>query len=83
MSIPDYITVPELAAKLQLRPSTIRQYIADGEIPAVRFGGHYRIRAEDAETWLAEHAVPGTKNAKPVTLPRAGDQTYALRKVAG
>lgn len=42
-SVPEVVTVEDLAQILQLNPATIRQRIRDGSIPASRIGDQYRI----------------------------------------
>lgn len=37
MDKPDLLTAAELADRLQVRPSTIRRWVAEGRIPVVRF----------------------------------------------
>jgi excisionase family DNA binding protein len=47
------LTVRELAHRLRLPPKRIRRAIRAGELPAVLIGEWLRVRARDAEEWLA------------------------------
>ena len=47
------LTVSEAADRLNCRKETIRRYIADGRLPALKLpGGYYRIREEALERCL-------------------------------
>ena len=48
------LTVPELAAELQIPVSTLYDLIRRGEIPAVRIGKRIRIPIKRLEAWLNE-----------------------------
>jgi excisionase family DNA binding protein len=51
----ELLTVKEVAARLRVHPMTVRRMIADGRIPAVRFGGpRSAIRVDECELaqWL-------------------------------
>ena len=40
---PSQLTPAEAGRVLDVSPSTIRRWIADGSVPALRIGGRYRI----------------------------------------
>ncbi len=63
---PEWLTVEQAAAWLQVSTKTIRRYIEAGTIPAVNLGGRaIRIRRQDLEAWL------GTRRIEPgVSLRR-------------
>lgn len=46
------LTVPEVAEALRLDPVTIRRWIRDDRLPAVRIGSRYRIKADDVAALL-------------------------------
>ncbi|GIP36928.1 hypothetical protein J31TS4_02080 [Paenibacillus sp. J31TS4] len=48
----DLLTVDEMARLLDLHPKTIRRYIREERLKAVKVGGEWRIRQEDAEVFL-------------------------------
>jgi excisionase family DNA binding protein len=49
----ELLTVAEVAKRLHVSKQAVRRWIADGKIAAMRTpGGHYRIRAADADAAL-------------------------------
>jgi excisionase family DNA binding protein len=82
MNVSEYLTVNQLASKVQLHPSTIRHEIAEGLLPAVSIGGRYRISAEDAATWLEALKVPAPGFAQPLPLRRGNTKETPFRKLA-
>jgi excisionase family DNA binding protein len=46
------LTAAELAQRLGIPAKRIRQAIRSGDLPAVRIGEWWRVRASDAEKWL-------------------------------
>ena len=61
----DWIGVPEAAVMLDLTPRQVRNLIADGLLPAQKFGRDYAIRRGDVAK------VP--KDRKPGPKPRNGN----------
>jgi len=53
-SIPDYITVQDLADRASLPQSSIRQWIREGKLRGFKVGRNVRIRVEDAEALFKE-----------------------------
>jgi excisionase family DNA binding protein len=49
MPAPQLLTVPEVAAEFQVTAQTIRNWIDQGILPAVRVGRGYRIRRADVD----------------------------------
>ena len=45
----EYLSIPQLAAMLKITPQTLRRHIREGQIPAARIGGHWRVRRSDLE----------------------------------
>lgn len=80
MSIPTYLTVADLAERLQLHPDTIRQEIAEGKLPAFKIGG-YRIDPLDAERWIESRRVTAAA-PRPVVLSRGNTQESRFAQVA-
>jgi excisionase family DNA binding protein len=62
-SLPEYLTVLEVAGKLHLHPETIRRHCRGNKIPgAKQFGGYWRIPA----SWLApDPAGPTPQSPSP------------------
>jgi len=54
---PRYLTVAEVAARLRVSTMTVYRQIQAGELPAVRVGKSYRLRADDVDEWIAECVV--------------------------
>lgn len=82
MSIPDYMTVAELAAKVKLHRKTICHEIREGRLPAIEFGSGYRIDPADVEVWLSSRRVACTTNVEPIPLPRGNTDETAFRQMA-
>lgn len=54
----DLLTVEEVAALLRVHHSTVRRFIADGQLTALRPGGKvYRISRDDLDRFMAESEV--------------------------
>lgn len=54
----EWLTTEEVADYLRVRPSTVRQWIRQGTLPALRVGGTrlgYRIRRSDLDRFIAKH----------------------------
>ena len=65
-------TLHEAAAKLKVKESTIRQWIKDRELRAIKFGREWRIAQIDLETFLNQHAnMPSQGNPPPPVAERA------------
>lgn len=41
------LRVQDVAVMLGFHPKTVRKMIGDGELPAFRIGGEYRVKEED------------------------------------
>lgn len=54
---PDVLTVPEVAASLRVTPATIRNWIAQGTIVALRNGRHYRIPRRELDRLLTPRSA--------------------------
>lgn len=52
-----FLKVEDVATTVDMRPETIRQAIAEGDLTAYKFGQCYRIKPEDAESWIESHRV--------------------------
>src|ERR1700723_2967021 len=68
-----YLTVAEVAETLQLNQQTVRNWIDQGSLPALRIGRRVRIKRSDFERILDESYHAGTTTpARPVG-PSADD----------
>jgi excisionase family DNA binding protein len=50
-----FMTVSEVAASLRVSTMTVYRLINGGELPAARIGRSFRVRAEDLDTFVADH----------------------------
>ena len=48
-----FVTVAEVAARLRVSNMTVYRLVQSGQLPAIRVGRSYRIRAEDVDRYLA------------------------------
>jgi excisionase family DNA binding protein len=62
-----YLTVAEVAEKLQLNQQTVRNWIDQGSLPALRIGRRVRIKRSDFERILEESYNGG--NRAPASRP--------------
>ncbi len=53
----EYLTVHEIAEHLKLNQQTVRNWIDQGRLPAVRIGRRVRVRRTDVDRMLAEGAT--------------------------
>jgi len=61
----ELLTIPEAAAALRLKPSTIRSWILDRRIPFCKIGRLVRIRRCDIDALLEHSLVPVGAGEKP------------------
>ena len=52
-----FFTIHEIAELLKISEATIRTWIHDGELRAVRFGREFRVAAKDLEAFVNAHAT--------------------------
>ncbi len=60
-----FLTVAEVAEVLKLNPQTVRNWIDQGSLPALRVGRRVRIRRSDFERILAESYSGGSMGKTP------------------
>lgn len=58
-------SVGEVAELLGLHVRTVRGYVRDGRLKAVRIGKQYRVAREDVEALTGRPAAPATAPARP------------------
>jgi excisionase family DNA binding protein len=68
-----FLTVAEVAEMLKLNQQTVRNWIDQGSLPALRVGRRVRIKRSDLERVLAEGYSAGTGAAVPAAGPSAED----------
>lgn len=57
-----FMTTHDIAELLKVSEATVRRWIHEGELRAIRFGREFRIAARDLETFVNDHA---TRSASP------------------
>jgi excisionase family DNA binding protein len=68
-----YLTVAEVAQTLKLNQQTVRNWIDQGSLPALRVGRRVRIKRSDFERILEESYSGGTASPSRVPGPSADD----------
>ncbi|MEQ8665091.1 MAG: helix-turn-helix domain-containing protein [Rhodospirillales bacterium] len=53
------LTIHEVAALLKMRESTVRNWINEGQLRAIKFGRDWRVAHRDLEAFLNAHANRG------------------------
>ena len=66
---PEVFSVEQVAAKLGLHVRTVRNYVRDGRLKAVRIGKQYRITAEDLAAFTG---LPVAERAEVPTAELSG-----------
>jgi excisionase family DNA binding protein len=78
----EYLTVNEVAAALKLNPQTVRNWITDGQLPALRVEQRrVRIRRPDLDALLSQGPTDPTTEPTPAAPQResVGDSIAELR----
>jgi len=68
-----YLTVAEVAEKLKLNQQTVRNWIDQGSLPALRVGRRVRIKRSDFERILEESYNGGRRQPAGRPGPSADD----------
>jgi excisionase family DNA binding protein len=68
-----FLTVAEVAEVLKLNQQTVRNWIDQGSLPAIRMGRRVRIKRSDFERVLAESYSSGVTVAAETSGPSAED----------
>jgi excisionase family DNA binding protein len=69
-----FLTVAEVAETLKLNQQTVRNWIDQGSLPALRVGRRVRIRRSDFERLLSEgYSGGGSRAASSSPAPSAED----------
>lgn len=76
----EYLTVNEVAEHLKLNPQTLRNWIDQGRLPAIRIGRRVRIRREDLDRMLAGGATRAAESQPPEQLDAQGELSRALER---
>jgi excisionase family DNA binding protein len=68
-----FLTVAEVAELLKLNQQTVRNWIDQGSLPALRVGRRVRIRRSDLERLLEEGSTGGSRSSASDSGPSAED----------
>jgi excisionase family DNA binding protein len=68
-----YMTVAEVAETLKLNQQTVRNWIDQGSLPALRVGRRVRIKRSDFERILEESYSGGSDRSSGASGPSADD----------
>jgi excisionase family DNA binding protein len=69
----EYLTPDEIAAKLRVDITTVRRWLAAGELPSIRVGRQYRIERPVFDAFLKSREVPRKQDSDP----KANDLVFA------
>jgi excisionase family DNA binding protein len=50
-----FLTVQDIAERLQVSEQTVRRWIKTGQLPAIELGGQYRVSPDDFREFLKKH----------------------------
>jgi excisionase family DNA binding protein len=59
-SMPDMMTISEVAKYLKLHELTVRRLAREGELPAFKVGRQWRIKRDLLENWIQERSGKGS-----------------------
>jgi len=83
----DLLTIPEVAARLRVRPKTVWAWVKTGRLPGVRVGRLWRVRTSDLEAWLERldrvEAVPAEPGPPYDWGPGGPPPTRRVRYASG
>lgn len=57
-----FVTVEYIAKDLDVKETTVRQWIKDKKLPAIRAGKQFRILRTDYEKFLEQHRTDKTED---------------------
>lgn len=66
------LTVHEVANLLKVRESTVRAWIHDNSLRAVKFGREWRVAHKDLEAFLNSHANRPANEAEGAAVTNSG-----------
>ena len=73
------LNVKEVSEWLQVKPSTVYGWVAQGKMPALKIHGVIRFRREEIEAWLAGCQLEPPNPSRPAVRRRHGtDRVDAL-----
>jgi excisionase family DNA binding protein len=74
-----YLTIKDVSTMLQIKPSTLYVWVAQGKIPALKIHKVIRFRRDDIEAWLEGCQLEPPTPSRPAERRRHGtDRVDAL-----
>lgn len=77
------LTIKDISTRLQIKPSTLYAWVAQGRIPCLRIHGLVRFKSEEIEHWLESFRAigpPAELKAMPERPRRVLDELIARAK---
>jgi excisionase family DNA binding protein len=71
------LTIKEVATRLQIKPSTLYAWAAQGRIPCLRIHGLVRFRKDEIDQWVEGFR----ERPKAVVSPRVRPSVFDLNRV--
>jgi excisionase family DNA binding protein len=71
----EFFTVQQVAESLKVHPITIRRYIREGKIKAIRAGGNIRVAQHEVNAFV-QSFVPRSKNFKDFPKNTQGNFSF-------
>ena len=72
------LNVKQLSEWLQVKPSSVYQWAADGKIPALKIQGAIRFRRDDIEAWLEACQIHQPNLSQPTNRRSPAGEIDAL-----
>jgi excisionase family DNA binding protein len=69
---PEFLTVPQVGARLQVQPFTVRRWIWAGKLKACLLGACVRIRRQDLELFVSANTWTPELCQERTARPQAG-----------
>jgi PTS system nitrogen regulatory IIA component len=63
MTIPELMTLEEVAKYLRVSERTVYDWAQKGEIPAGKLGGSWRFKRDEVKKWVEDRLIPGSAKA--------------------
>lgn len=69
---PEFVTISQVAKRLQVSPQTVRRWISEGVLRAVRIRKEWRIYAHELDRLLAQAPAPTAEGQRDGWQPTGG-----------
>jgi excisionase family DNA binding protein len=80
-SVPRLLEVHEVAYHMKCSQETVRRFIRDGKLPAIRLGTHWRIEQSDLKTFIESLRIEIARRERVIdeVFTKAATQAASLR----